>query len=146
MEYKKPSVAASVAVYAEKDHAFLIIRRLHEPFKDFYAFPGGFLDVGKEDLVQTAVRELEEEAGIKVHPEDLQLIDVRSSPSRDPRDHVIDVGYICLIDRMNSIPNETDEARPQWVSWELLDSLPLAFDHKLYWQQIKSYLASHRER
>ena len=56
--YKKPAVAATVAVFAKNKKSFLMIKRRTEPFKDKYAFPGGFLDVGKETVYQTAIREL----------------------------------------------------------------------------------------
>jgi len=142
MEYKKPSAAASVAVYAKKDNCFLVIRRLHEPFKHFYAFPGGFLDVDNEDLEHTAVRELSEEAGLyDVRPEQLHLIDVRSSPTRDPRGHVIDVGFLYIIDKKCAIPDKTDEAKPEWVSWDKLETSTFAFDHNLYWKRIKEFLS-----
>lgn len=141
MDYKKPSVAASVAVFSKEDKAFLVIRRLHEPFKNLYAFPGGFLDVDNEDLEHTAIRELDEEAGISVKPEDLHLIDVRSSPTRDPRGHVIDVGFLLIIDKKCTIPERTDEAQPEWISWYVIDSLTFAFDHDIYWKHIKDYIS-----
>ena len=141
MEFKKPSAAASVAVYAKKDNCFMVIRRLHEPFKDYYAFPGGFLEVDKEDLEHTAIRELKEEAGINAEVDKLHLIDVRSSPTRDPRGHVIDVGYLYIIDTKCPISDRTDEAKPEWMPWDQFDSIKLAFDHDLYWKRIKEFLS-----
>jgi 8-oxo-dGTP diphosphatase len=131
MDYKRPSAAASVAVFAKEDNAFLVIRRRNEPYKDYYSFQGGFLDVGNEDLEHAAVRELEEEAGISVQAEDLHLIDVRSNPTRDPREHVIDVGFLLLIDRVRPIPPKTDEATPEWMPCHKLDSVRFAFDHDM---------------
>lgn len=142
MDYKRPSAAASVAVFAKEDNAFLVIRRRKDPYKDFYAFPGGFLDVDKEDLEHTAVRELEEEAGISMQVEDLHLIDVRSSPTRDPREHVIDVGFLVIIDKVRPIPSKTDEATPEWMPWHMLELVRFAFDHDLYWKNIKHFISN----
>lgn len=142
MDYKKPSAAASVAVFAKLDNVFLVIRRLQEPYKGYYAFPGGYLDVDNEDLEHTGIRELEEEAGLKLQPDNLQLIDVRSSPTRDPRGHVIDVGYLSIIERSCPIPDKTDEAKPEWVPWHILDTINFAFDHDIYWKNIKAFISS----
>ena len=43
----------------------LLIKRLNEPFKDYWALPGGFVDEN-EDLETAAKRELQEETNIKV--------------------------------------------------------------------------------
>jgi 8-oxo-dGTP pyrophosphatase MutT (NUDIX family) len=45
--------------------------------------PGGWVDKG-EDLASAAIRETEEEAGIKLKPEDLQLV-YASTAMRDDR-------------------------------------------------------------
>jgi ADP-ribose pyrophosphatase YjhB (NUDIX family) len=140
MGYKKPRIAASVCVFAKKENSFLLIRRLHEPFKAKFAFPGGFLDVGKEDLYQTAIRELYEETGIRINREALILIDVRSSPKRDPRDHVIDVGFLTVSEQMIPMLGKTDETIPKWIEWTVIDKMELAFDHNEYWQNVKNYL------
>ena len=55
---------------------------------------------------------------------------------RDPRDHVIDVGYFVQLDSAEAEAlDETDEAL--WVSREELDARPLAFDHQLLWRRAR---------
>ncbi len=141
--FKKPSVAASVAVYAKEDNKILLITRLTEPFKGKYAFPGGFLDVDNEDLHGTAVRELAEETGFSINKEDLILIDVRSNPKRDPRSHVIDVGFLCVIKKVENsseILSDTAEAKSFWMCLNEIDKLEFAFDHDVFAANIKSYI------
>src|SRR3989344_5650769 len=87
MEYKHPCATADVIV--ERDNKVLLIRRKHEPFRNFWALPGGHINFGKETLEETAKRELGEETGILVDEENLRLFGVYSEPNRDPRGHYI---------------------------------------------------------
>src|SRR3989338_2223032 len=64
MEYKHPCATADVIV--ERDNKVLLIRRKHEPFRNFWALPGGHINFGKETLEETAKREFGEETGILV--------------------------------------------------------------------------------
>ena len=129
-----------MACYNTRDNESLLVCRKTNPGRGKFAFPGGFIIIDKEDLYQTAVRELEEETGIKVSPQKLHLIDVRSHPKRDPRLHVIDVGFLYLLSRKGKVLVETKEGSPQWLAWKKVDKLDFAFDHRLYWQHIKNYL------
>ena len=44
----------------------LLVERAADPYKSHWAFPGGFLNVGEEDLPACARRELEEETHLQV--------------------------------------------------------------------------------
>ncbi len=123
-------VAATVAVFARDTGRLLLIRRAHEPFKGMWAFPGGYLEEGKEDVYQAGVRELLEETGVRVDPGDLRLLDVRSDPARDPRGHVLDVGFACMVESEEALPEKTDETFPKWVSLENANKLEYAYDHR----------------
>lgn len=138
--YKKVSLSATVVVYAKSTKKVLVIRRKKEPFKDFFAFPGGFLEAEKETIEQAAVRELKEESGVSIQQSQLQLVDVRSSPKRDPRSHIIDVGFLCMLEKEVSIQKETVETVPEWMQKENIDKMKLAFDLSLLWKHAKDYL------
>lgn len=138
--FKKPRVAASVAVFDKGNNRVLLITRLTEPFKNRHAFPGGFLDVDNEDLYDTAMRELTEETGFLTNKKDLVLIDVRSNPKRDPRGHVIDVGFLAIVENSSAILSATAEAKSFWVPLDKLDKLEFAFDHKVFATNIKNYI------
>ncbi len=141
-EYPHPAVAATVVLHDVNRGAFLLVRRAREPFAGCFAFPGGFLEVGLERIEETAARELFEETGVEVDPDALRLIDVRSDPRRDPRDHVFDIAY--YIERENVEAEALDETDAiHWATPEELDKgLPLAFDHSELWRNTRTrYLA-----
>ncbi len=72
-------------------NAVVLIRRAHDPFKGWYALPGGFVEVG-ETVEDAARRETREEAGLVV--EDLRLIGVYSDAARDPRRYTVSVAFL----------------------------------------------------
>jgi ADP-ribose pyrophosphatase YjhB (NUDIX family) len=61
------------------DEGVLTVRRGIEPRKDQLALPGGFIDLG-EAWRNGCARELREETGIVVAPEEISLFDVHSAP------------------------------------------------------------------
>jgi ADP-ribose pyrophosphatase YjhB (NUDIX family) len=61
------------------DDGLLAIRRDVEPRRGALALPGGFIDMG-ESWQEAAVRELREETGVVVGPDDVTLFDVLSAP------------------------------------------------------------------
>ncbi len=87
--WKSPSVAADSIVF--NDGKILLIRRRKEPYKGYYALPGGILD-DDETLEQCAVRELKEETGLD--GEVVSLLDVFSDPKRDPRVRMISAIFV----------------------------------------------------
>jgi len=133
-------IAASLAFFVREDNTSLMIKRRWEPYKDKLAFPGGFMESGKEDIYQTAIREFYEETGVSVEKYQISLLDIRSSPSRDPRGHVIDVGFLCIVEKPIKILEITDETLPVWVPIDEINPDDLAFDHKSMFESVKSQI------
>ncbi|MFZ2189405.1 MAG: NUDIX hydrolase [Candidatus Magasanikiibacteriota bacterium] len=63
----------------------LLIKRAKEPFMEKYAFPGGHVDLDDIDTKSACARELQEETGLKVNPEDLEFLIILDELNRDPR-------------------------------------------------------------
>jgi 8-oxo-dGTP diphosphatase len=103
----------------------LLIRRALEPFKGDWALPGGFVDMD-EDLQSAALRELEEETGVRdVFIEQLYTF---GQPERDPRGRVVSVAYYALVNLEEHPVHASSDA--DHVEWFELGQLPqLAFDH-----------------
>lgn len=102
----------------------VLIKRLNDPFKGYYALPGGIVEYG-ERVEEAVLREVEEETGIegKVH----SLVGVYSDPDRDPRGHFVSVCFIVL--PVGGELKAGSDAKE--VSLFSPDSLPnLAFDHE----------------
>ncbi len=81
--------ASTVDLIVEDEEGITLVKRKNEPFKGYWALPGGFLEYGKENLKQAGVRELREETGLCAREEDLILTGEYSDQNRDPRGHVI---------------------------------------------------------
>lgn len=124
-EYPRPAVTADCIVMTrEDDPKVLLIERGHEPFKGCWAFPGGFMNMD-ETTEQCAIRELEEETGLKVN--EIKQIGAYSKVDRDPRGRTITVAYLALVDEPLPVRGQDDAAKAQWFS---IKNLPkLAFDH-----------------
>jgi len=115
-------VAVDCVIVAEGRIA--LIKRKNEPFKDCYAFPGGFVE--DEDLKSAAARELKEETGLT----DITLKQFKAygAPDRDPRGRVITIVFSGELNSIQELESATDAKEAQWFA---LDDLPpLAFDHK----------------
>jgi 8-oxo-dGTP diphosphatase len=79
---RKVAVAANIVVY-EAGRA-LLLRRINTGYRDgWYTTPGGHVEQG-ETAVETGARELLEETGLVVGPEDLELFHVVTNDFETP--------------------------------------------------------------
>ncbi len=104
----------------------LMILRVADPQKGFWAFPGGYLD-WNETVEECAVREFREESGFEVKSKG--LLGVYSSPKRD-LDGRQNVDH-CFYGEVGEKVGENDE-EVEKVKWFELNKLPdkIAFDHQ----------------
>jgi 8-oxo-dGTP diphosphatase len=127
-DYPRPALSVDVVVFTlrEQHLQVLLIQRGMEPFKGMWALPGGFVHID-EPLESAALRELEEETGVKEAY--LEQLYTYGDPDRDPRERVVSVAYFSLIHANSSMRTEggSDAASAGWFP---IDELPaLAFDH-----------------
>ena len=116
-----PKLMVDVVIPSEE--GIVLVRRGSDPFEGQWALPGGFVEVG-ETVEQAAVREAEEETGLKV--EVSRLVGVYSEPGRDPRGHNVSVAFLArpLSGQMQAASDAAEV--------EALDpaAVELAFDHR----------------
>lgn len=124
-KYPRPAVTGDCIVITKEENAkVLLIQRGDEPYKGTWAFPGGFMNMD-ETTEQCAIRELEEETGLKV--KDVHQIGAYSKVDRDPRGRTITVAYLAIIDKPISVVGQDDAAKAEW--WPISALPQLAFDH-----------------
>ena len=124
-KYPRPAVTADcVVITSEAEPRVLFIERGNEPFKGCWAIPGGFLNMD-ETTEQCAIRELEEETGLKVNK--VHQIGAYSKVDRDPRGRTISVAYLAIVEQPSEVSGQDDAAKAKWFSTNALP--PLAFDH-----------------
>ena len=124
-KYPRPAVTADCVVIAnEKTPKVLLVKRGKEPYKDRWAFPGGFMNMDETTEV-CAFRELMEETGLKV--DELKEIGSYSKVDRDPRGRTITVAYLAIIDAPVEVKGQDDAAKAAW--FPIADLPHLAFDH-----------------
>ncbi len=112
-------------VITDEAEDIVLIRRKHEPFKDSYALPGGFEEVG-ETVEDACRREVKEETNLELY--DMRLVGVYSDPGRDPRGHVVSVAFTARAD-LAQLRAGDDAAQAEVIgNWR---DHPLAFDHRL---------------
>lgn len=126
-KYPHAAVTADAIVFAKDGEGklnVLLVERGNEPYKGCWAFPGGFMNID-ETTLQTAHRELKEETGLEVGR--MAQAGVYDTVDRDPRERVITVAYVTLIDHTAAVAGGDDATKAQWFA---VDNLPrLAFDH-----------------
>ena len=138
--YPKPALTADIVIFRrEEDWQVLLVRRGGHPFLGKWALPGGFANE-QEPVEKTAARELQEETGLS--GQTLNLVDLFSTPNRDPRGWVVSAAY-CAILQGKAQPRAGDDAADAaWFSIRrektgltlqseilTLPEADLAFDH-----------------
>ncbi|MCD6218055.1 NUDIX hydrolase [bacterium] len=114
------------AVINHTDGGIILIKRGHEPFKDCWALPGGFVDIG-ETVEDACIREAKEETGLDIRID--KLLGVYSDPTRDPRGHTVSVVFLCTTVSGEPVGGD-DASLAQSFNREEMGKIDLAFDHK----------------
>ncbi len=125
---QKINITADAIVFYKHKQGLkvLLIKRKNEPFKNRYAFPGGFIDNG-ELVIGACQRELEEETGLKIGIDDLRFINYYDQPHRDPRGRTLTFAFVAIIAEEKLVKGKDDAETAEWI--DINNIRNLAFDH-----------------
>lgn len=126
-KYPHPAVTTDCVVFGYDGSriSVLLIERGAEPYKDCWAFPGGFMNID-ETAEEGAARELAEETGLEVRW--LKEFGTFTTVDRDPRERVITIAFYTIVNQ-SAVEGGDDAAQARWFPF---DEVPkLAFDHDL---------------
>lgn len=135
--YPHAAITADCIVFGydpNKTLRVLLIKRRNEPYKDCWAFPGGFMEID-EDLETCARREVMEETGMALG----EVFQFRSysAVDRDPRERVITIVHFAF-EAPAEVKGSDDAAEARWFD---IDNLPeLAFDHRTIIHELFEFL------
>jgi 8-oxo-dGTP diphosphatase len=115
------------------NNKILLIKRKNEPFQNYWALPGGYIE-RDEEVSERVKKEVFEETSLSVTS--MKLLNIYSKPKRDPKQN-ISLVYIVETVGTAQAGDDAEEAR-----WFVLKKLPekLAFDHR---QIIDDYINSY---
>lgn len=126
-----PHFVTTDAVVIQSGHILMVTRRA-APGAGLLALPGGYLDV-KQTLIDSMIRELQEETGIKVPEKVLRAkitgTHVFDSPSRSMRGRIITHAYLIMLEegplpklKVPKGEHGSDEvAKAQWIPLNKID-------------------------
>ena len=124
-DYPRPSVTTDCVIFGfDSDGlSILLVERGLDPFKGYWAFPGGFM-LMDEDAETGAKRELKEETGLNA--EYIEQFGTFTEVNRDPRGRVVTIAYFALV-KKTEVKGADDAAQARW--FPIKEIPPLAFDH-----------------
>lgn len=118
----------------------LLIRRGGEPFANFLALPGGFVEVDKETVKQAVIREILEETSVELKENQVDFFKFADRINRDPRGRTITFVFAALLseEQVDTVKAGDDASSFVWIKLNdyILD-MKLAFDHE---EIIESFL------
>ena len=143
-----PALTADLVVLSPNKDWVLLIKRKRDPYQHFWAIPGGFVDMDKQETAHAAaIREFKEEAGqyTVIDPRSVFHVFTATYPDRDPRQRTISVLFTTELkddDVKGGSADPEETTTQQWfpVSNVLSGKLAVAFDHKSL--IARAYLAS----
>ena len=139
--FPRPAVTTDTLVFREGVECIevLLIKRKKEPYKDYWAIPGGFLEI-EETPIEGAKRELLEETSLDI--EILKAVGTCGDIDRDPRGRTITIVFYTFIHNGGQMAKATSDAAE--VKWFSVKKMPeMAFDHSEIFREGLLKLKSH---
>lgn len=127
MHNKRFKLEPAVAIMLKKDNKIVLTKRSKPGWgTGAYALPGGGVD-GGETVMQAGARELKEELGVTVNPEDLKLLHVMhhfrfiDEKKSQPYETVV---FFLEIEKWQGEPYNVEKNLHSSIEWHDMNNLP----------------------
>lgn len=121
--------AVAIVCAREPQRSILLIRRAEresDPWSGHWSFPGGRRGPQDSDLLHTALRELEEECGIRLSPEFLETALPATTAGRAVGRFLMVAPFVFSVEReLPATPDPREAAEALWIPVSLLADLSL---------------------
>ncbi len=108
----------------------VLIRRNKPPFMDRLVLPGGHVEDSDVSLAAACCRELAEEIGLKVAPEQLKLLTVLDAKDRDPRpERRVSIVFMVKLTELPILTAGSDALEVEVVELDSITQDMVGFDH-----------------
>lgn len=129
--YATPLLSVDSVLFTYHDQCLkvLLVQRANHPDKGKWGLPGGFVDMQTDHTIEdTVIRKLQEKTGVT--PPYIEQLVTRGNDIRDKRGWSVTVCYTALIAHQDCTVNNSSVSEAQWINLAVMDTVPLAFDHK----------------
>lgn len=120
----EPQAAVAIVHAQQPEESVLLIRRTEradDPWSGHWSFPGGRRDPEDRDLLHTALRELQEECGIRLGPEHMEAALPPTSAGRRLQRTMIVAPFLFRVDQvLPATPDPREAAEAVWIPLALL--------------------------
>ncbi len=115
----RPSFPSAVHVFFLREDQVLLLRRFNTGYEDGnYSVVAGHLN-GGETVIEAAIREAKEEAGVAIRPKDLRVVGVMHRKSNDER-----IDFFVAARAWSGEPSNREPDRCDRIAWFPIRSLP----------------------
>ena len=119
MKESRFSLVSAVHLFLLRRQQVLLLRRRNTGYEDGnYSVPAGHLD-GGEQVIQAAIREVREEVGIEIAPEDLDVVRIMPRQAEDER-----IDFFIVARRWDGEPRNCEPDKCDQLYWVDIDKLP----------------------
>lgn len=120
----RPLLGVGAVIF--RDDKVLLIERGKEPLKGWWTLPGGLAETG-ERLECAVRREVMEETGLEVRPEEVVAVFERIMPDVEGRTefHYVIIDYLCECTG-GTLAAASDVAAAKWVALDRLNTIKIA--------------------
>lgn len=129
------TVAAIIMTHTDEGSFVLLTKRACPPFEGQFCLPGGHIEIN-EQARDAIIREVSEEIGLTINPDNIELIAYRDEIVPEQEIHNIVLCFICEDFDGEVTPDPKEVSEWFWCDFEKACGMELAFDHQELLKQV----------